>query len=117
MGLERADVFGGGGVAQLQHPGIAGVSRVDRFRMVALPRERSGKDVEARGYCPRCRNVGDANPAVVCQRGRRKADAKTVTELQRLADTIRRAYEGDAWHGPSLSEVLEGVDAVRASTK
>jgi hypothetical protein len=40
-----------------------------------------------------------------------------VTELERLADTIRRAYEGDAWHGPSLSEVLEGVDAVRASTK
>lgn len=40
-----------------------------------------------------------------------------MTELERLADTIRRAYEGDAWHGPSLSEVLEGVDAVAASTK
>lgn len=40
-----------------------------------------------------------------------------MTELKRLADTIRRAYEGEAWHGPSLSEVLEGVDAVDASTK
>lgn len=40
-----------------------------------------------------------------------------MTEPQNLADTIRRAYEGDAWHGPSLSEILEGVDAVMASTK
>ena len=40
-----------------------------------------------------------------------------MTELVRLADTIRRAYEGDAWHGPSLSEVLEGIDAVAAATK
>jgi uncharacterized damage-inducible protein DinB len=40
-----------------------------------------------------------------------------MTELQHLTDTIRRAYEGDAWHGPSLSEVLEGIDAVRASEK
>ncbi len=40
-----------------------------------------------------------------------------MTELERLADTIRRAYEGEAWHGPSLSEVLEGIDAVAAATK
>ena len=37
--------------------------------------------------------------------------------LERLADTIRRAYEGEAWHGPSLSEVLEGIDAVAAAIK
>ncbi len=40
-----------------------------------------------------------------------------MTEPQHLADTIRRAYEGEAWHGPSLSEILEGVDAVMASKK
>jgi hypothetical protein len=40
-----------------------------------------------------------------------------MNELERLADTIRRAYEGEAWHGPSLSEVLEGIDAVAAATK
>lgn len=40
-----------------------------------------------------------------------------MTELERLADTIRRAYEGDAWHGPSLSEVLEGIDAAAAASK
>jgi hypothetical protein len=40
-----------------------------------------------------------------------------MTEQTRLADSILRAYEGDAWHGPSLSEVLEGVDAVAASMK
>lgn len=37
-----------------------------------------------------------------------------MSELQHLADTIRRAHEGDAWHGPSLSEVLEGVTAEQA---
>jgi hypothetical protein len=40
-----------------------------------------------------------------------------MTEQTRLADTILRAYEGEAWHGPSLTEVLEGVDAVQSSTK
>jgi len=40
-----------------------------------------------------------------------------MTEPQHLADTLRRAYEGDAWHGPSLSEIMEGIDAVKASTK
>lgn len=40
-----------------------------------------------------------------------------MTELERLADTIRRAYEGEAWHGPSLAEVLVGIDAVAAVTK
>jgi uncharacterized damage-inducible protein DinB len=40
-----------------------------------------------------------------------------MTEQTRLADTILRAYEGEAWHGPSLTEVLEGVDAMQASTK
>jgi hypothetical protein len=40
-----------------------------------------------------------------------------MNELTRLADTIQRAYEGEAWHGPSLSEVLEGIDAVKAASK
>lgn len=40
-----------------------------------------------------------------------------MNELTRLADTIHRAYAGDAWHGPSVSEVMEGIDAVEASSK
>jgi uncharacterized damage-inducible protein DinB len=37
------------------------------------------------------------------------------TECSRIADQLRRAFEGDAWHGPSLKELLEGVTAEQAS--
>jgi uncharacterized damage-inducible protein DinB len=40
-----------------------------------------------------------------------------MTLGQRLADQIRRSYKGDAWHGPSLSEVLEGVTAKQAAAR
>ena len=33
------------------------------------------------------------------------------TELERLEDQLRRAFEGEAWHGPSVLEVLKGVTA------
>jgi uncharacterized damage-inducible protein DinB len=36
---------------------------------------------------------------------------------QRIADQLRRSYAGEAWHGPSLSEVLEGVSAHQAAAK
>ena len=32
-----------------------------------------------------------------------------MNESQRLADQIHRALNGDAWHGPSWREALEGV--------
>jgi len=37
-----------------------------------------------------------------------------MTETERIADQLRRAYEGNAWHGPSLGEVLAGVTAEQA---
>ena len=40
-----------------------------------------------------------------------------MTELERIADQLRRAHEGDAWHGPSLSEALDGVNANSAAEK
>ena len=30
---------------------------------------------------------------------------------------MRRAYEGGAWHGPSIREALSGVDAAKAATR
>jgi uncharacterized damage-inducible protein DinB len=41
-------------------------------------------------------------------------DPQTLT---RLVDQLRRAYEGDAWHGPSVREALEGVTAEQATRK
>jgi uncharacterized damage-inducible protein DinB len=40
-----------------------------------------------------------------------------VTESVRLADQIRRAFEGNAWHGDSILELLAGVDARIAAAR
>src|SRR5215212_8832817 len=37
------------------------------------------------------------------------------TELSRLEEQLRRALEGEAWHGPSVLEALEGVSARQAA--
>ena len=36
-------------------------------------------------------------------------------EMERIADQLKRAYEGKAWHGPSVREALAGVDAAKAA--
>ena len=38
-----------------------------------------------------------------------------MTDLERLADQFQRAFEGDAWHGASLRELLQGVTAKQAA--
>jgi uncharacterized damage-inducible protein DinB len=40
-----------------------------------------------------------------------------MSETERLADQIRRAFEGEAWHGDSLLELLKGVNAATAAAK
>lgn len=40
-----------------------------------------------------------------------------MSELARIADQIRRAHEGGAWHGPSVREALAGVSAARAAAR
>jgi uncharacterized damage-inducible protein DinB len=40
-----------------------------------------------------------------------------ATETHRLNSQLKRAQEGQAWHGPSLRELLEGVTAEQASAK
>lgn len=38
-------------------------------------------------------------------------------ELARIDDELRRAYDGDAWHGPPLREVLKGITAATAEAR
>src|SRR5262245_29691889 len=38
-------------------------------------------------------------------------------EVTRIDDELRRAYDGDCWHGPPLREVLKGVSAATAAAK
>ncbi len=38
-------------------------------------------------------------------------------ETSRIADQLRRAFEGEAWHGPALLEILKGVTAAGAAAR
>jgi hypothetical protein len=38
-------------------------------------------------------------------------------ELARIDDELRRAYDGDCWHGPPLRRVLTGVTARAAAAR
>jgi len=40
-----------------------------------------------------------------------------MSEAERIADQLRRAYEGGAWHGPAVREVLAGVTAAQAARR
>jgi uncharacterized damage-inducible protein DinB len=40
-----------------------------------------------------------------------------VRELDRITDQLQRAYNGDAWYGPSVRSALEGVDAKMATAR
>jgi uncharacterized damage-inducible protein DinB len=39
-----------------------------------------------------------------------------MSETHRINSQLKRAQEGQAWHGPSLRELLDGVSAAEAAT-
>ena len=40
-----------------------------------------------------------------------------MEEISRIQDQLKRAFEGGAWHGPSVREVLDGVTAEKAAAR
>lgn len=40
-----------------------------------------------------------------------------MSEVARIADQFRRAFDGGAWHGDSVFEILEGVTAAQAAAR
>jgi uncharacterized damage-inducible protein DinB len=48
---------------------------------------------------------------------RKQNNRSKLSEGALIADQLRRAFEGDAWHGPALLELLEDVDAATAAAK
>ena len=40
-----------------------------------------------------------------------------MPEIERILDQLNRAYEGNAWHGPSVREALAGVTAEHARAR
>src|SRR5437879_1860240 len=43
------------------------------------------------------------------------SSTSATNESALLADQLRRAFEGDAWHGPALLELLADIDAPTAA--
>ncbi len=39
------------------------------------------------------------------------------SEVHRIEEQLKRAFEGSAWHGPAVREVLQGVTAAKAEAK
>ena len=42
-------------------------------------------------------------------------EQRSTTEVDRIRDQFRRAFEGEAWHGPSVLALLNGVTAQQAA--
>jgi hypothetical protein len=39
-----------------------------------------------------------------------------MTEIERICQELRRGWDGDAWHGPPLHELLAGITAGQAAS-
>ncbi len=40
-----------------------------------------------------------------------------MTEVERIADQLNRAFAGEAWHGPAVVEILGGITAPQAAAR
>jgi uncharacterized damage-inducible protein DinB len=40
-----------------------------------------------------------------------------MTEIERITDQLNRAFHGEAWHGPAVMTILEGVSAGQAAAR
>jgi uncharacterized damage-inducible protein DinB len=38
-----------------------------------------------------------------------------MSQVEFIADQLKAAFDGEAWHGPALMEILDGVDATTAA--
>jgi len=44
-------------------------------------------------------------------------EQRATSEVERIRDQFRRAFDGEAWHGPSVLKILEGVTAQQAAAQ
>lgn len=40
-----------------------------------------------------------------------------MSEVERIVDQLRRPFEGEAWHGPSVMEIIEGITPGQAAAR
>lgn len=43
--------------------------------------------------------------------------AYPMSQITFIVDQLNRAFDGEAWHGPALMEILDGVDAKTAAAR
>lgn len=40
-----------------------------------------------------------------------------MSEVERILDQLKRTFEGEAWHGPPVLAILEGITAIQAAVR
>jgi len=40
-----------------------------------------------------------------------------MKEIERILDQLRRSFDGDAWFGPSVEQVVAGITAAQAAAR
>jgi uncharacterized damage-inducible protein DinB len=40
-----------------------------------------------------------------------------MSEVERIVDQLKRAFEGEAWHGPSVLEIIKDIDSQQAAAR
>jgi uncharacterized damage-inducible protein DinB len=40
-----------------------------------------------------------------------------MSQIDMVVDELKRSFEGEAWHGPALMEILDGIDARSAAAR
>lgn len=53
----------------------------------------------------------------ISKRGEKRGGRGARSEAAGIAEQLRRAFEGAAWHGPALMELLSDVDACTAAAR
>jgi uncharacterized damage-inducible protein DinB len=49
--------------------------------------------------------------------GSEEKQENAMGEVERIVDQLKRAFEGGAWHGPAVIEILEGITAQQAAAQ
>src|SRR6202011_4443778 len=66
-------------------------------------------------HCSKCGRDRHCGRLKCFYREEHRPEEYRISETARLADQIRRAFDGDAWHGDSFLELLNGVNARTAA--
>jgi len=71
---------------------------------IPLPADLVGIFIERQSLMEQLSELHDAH----------EKENRTMAEVERILDQFRRAFDGEAWHGPSLLSLLSDVSATQA---